>query len=260
MIRFLLIFILLFVTPVFAEEAIKLEPYTATYSVAYRGLKAGLLHFSLTPSKGNTYIYEIRVQPSYLARFVVSPKAIERSVLQIDENGVRPLTWLSKDGKSSTEDDGDLTFDWTAQQVSGTVEDESVALPAEPGLQDRLSMQIAVLTALLRDAQPGPIKMIDGDKIKHYNYERKGTSQINTDVGSFNTIIYESTREGSSRLKRIFHAPALGYLPVRLEHLKKGKLDTVMKLVAVTPKGGAGLGQPEDVLATVNTQKRVPHL
>lgn len=260
MMRSLLIFLLLFAVPAFAAEPISLKPYTATYAVAYRGLNAGLLHFSLTPAADNTYIYETHVEPSFLARLVVSPKAIERSVVQIDADGVRPLSWLSEDGKSGTDDDGSLTFDWSAQQVSGTVEDEAIAMPVEPGLQDRLSMQVAVLAALLRDAQPGPITMIDGDKIKQYNYDRKGTSQVSTGAGSFDTILYESTREGSSRLKRIYHAPALGYLPVRLEHLKKGQLDTVMELVAVTPQDGAGLDRTKNALAALETEQAASSL
>jgi hypothetical protein len=241
MIRFLIIFLFIIVSPLHAEEPASLSPYTATYSVKYRGFKAGLLHFTLTPAEDNTYIYETRAEPGFLASLIVSREAYERSVVQIDENGVRPLTWVSEDGKKKTEDDGSLTFDWTTQQVSGVVEDEPVTMSTEPGLQDRLSMQIAVLTAMLNDTKPGPVTMIDGDRIKKYSYERKGMLEIKTAVGNYNTILYESTRPGSSRFKRIYHAPELGYIPVLIETFKKGKRNTVIELIAVKPAEGAGL-------------------
>ncbi len=246
MVRYLVIFLMLLAPPVLAEDSISLTPYTATYAFHYRGFKAGLIHFELTPKADNTYVYTTRVEPGMLARLVVSPDAIEQTVVQIDDHGVRPLSWMSEDGKSSTDDDGKLVFDWAAQRVSGTVEDQTVTLPTRPGLQDRLSMQIAVLVALLQDAPPAPITMIDGDRIKLYSYTYKKTLQLDTAAGHFNTLLYESTRHGSSRLKRIYHAPALGYLPVRLETMRKGKRDSVLELMAVTPKEGAGAGDTQN--------------
>lgn len=245
MIRYLLIFMIVTATPAFAEGTIKPGPYTATYAVKYKGFSLGSLTFELRPAADDTYVYETRAKPGFLARFVVSPDAVERTVMRIDEDGVRPLSWFSEDGKSGTEDDGNYTFDWTSRQVTGTVEDEAVNLPTEPGLQDRLSMQVAVLTAMLRDEPPGTITMIDEDRIKHYSYEQQGTAQIEATGKSYETILYESTRPGSSRLKRIYHAPALGYLPVLFENLKDGKVETVMELIAVTPAEGTRIDEAE---------------
>ena len=240
MIRLFLMLFVAITAPAFAEQTVYPEFYTATYDVRYKGFKVGSLIFELRPAaEENTYIYESRPKPGLLARLVVSPKAVERTVLQIDEEGVRPLTWISEDGTAATEDDGNYTFDWTAQQVTGTIEDKAVALPTEPGLQDRLSMQVAILTALLRDEPPVIITMIDEDRIKHYSYERQGTAEIDAAGDTYQTILYASTRPGSSRLKRIYHAPELGYLPVRFENFKDGNLQTVMELVDVTLAAGA---------------------
>ncbi len=237
-IRFLLIVLVLFASPVFSQEIVQLKSYKASYSVKYRGFQAGYVHFVLLPQKENTYVYLTRVEPGLLARLVVSPEAFERTILKIDEHGVRPLSWMSEDGKSKTEDDGELTFDWDEQRVYGTVEDEEVEFPLEHGLQNRLSMQIQVLTALLSDEEPGSITVLDGEKIKHYNYVMKETQQVDSVAGRYHTILYESSREGSSRLKRIYHAPELDYIPVRFENLKNGKLETVMELVKVDLKDG----------------------
>lgn len=235
MLRFIFMFLLLLAPAAFAEKIVTLEPYNATYSVKYRGFEAGLLHFNLSQTTNQTYRYETRVKPGLLARFFVGPDAVERTVVQVDEHGVRPLSWFSEDGKKKTSHDGALAFDWEKNRVSGRVEDENVDMPIEPGVQDRLSMQVAVLAALQNKAQPAAISMIDGERVKHYSYELKGEQQVSTDAGSYATIIYESRRKGSSRLKRIYHSPELGYIPVRIEALRKGKIETVMELVSVTP-------------------------
>lgn len=241
MVRSLIIFLVLLAPPAFADEGISLTPYRATYAFHYRGFKAGLIHFTLSRQTENSYIYASRVEPGLLARLVVSPDAVEQTVLQIDAKGVRPLSWTSEDGTAKKDKDGRLLFDWAAQRVSGTVEGQTVTLPTRPELQNRLSMQVAVLVALLQDKPPAPITLIDGDRVKLYSYAYQKALQLDTAAGRFEVVLYESTRQGSSRLKRIYHAPALGYLPVRLETLRKGKRDSVLELVSVSPAEGPDL-------------------
>lgn len=216
-----------------AAEAATPAPYAATYAVSYRGFNAGQLHFELRPGEPGQFIYESRADPGLLARLVVSRKAVERSVMRIDENGVRPLSWFLSDGRSGSDNDAAIEFAWDEGRVHGTVKGEDVVLPTEQGLQDRLSIQIAVMTALLRGQDPGTIPLVADDQIKRYSYIRAGSERISTKAGEFETVLYESTRPGSSRLSRIWHAPALGYIPVRGEQVRKGKVETVMELVKV---------------------------
>lgn len=245
MLKFLpygIIFLLTIATPVLAAEPTLPEPFTAIYKVSYRGFQVGLLHFDLSINEEGAYVYETRAEPGLLARLLVSSKALERTVMQIDEQGVRPLVWFTEDGTSGTGKDGKLVFDWEAQKVSGTLDGERIDLPIEPGLQDRLSMQISVMTALLRGKAPGSISLVDDNRIKDYSYTRVGPAQISTAAGRFETVQFKSTRSGSSRVKHIWHAPVLGCLPVRVEQFKNGKSDTLMELTEVSP---ASTSHPE---------------
>lgn len=210
------------------------SPFVATYSVSYRGIGAGQLTFALKPTdKEGRFIYETTADPSFLARLIVSRAAVERSELQMDEQGVRPLHWMLSDGKSSDEDDGVLTFDWQDNVVTGTIEREAIELPMQPGLQDRLSIQLSVMTSLMRGAEPGTVPLIDDNRIKHYTYTKTGEATLDTALGSIDTVIYESTRKGSSRVARFWMAPKFDYLPVRAEQERKGKVETVMVIEAL---------------------------
>lgn len=154
--------------------------------------------------------------------------------MRIDANGVRPLSWFVEDGKIGNKQDGALVFTWEKGRVSGTIKGQPVELQTVPGLQDRLSIQIAVMTLLLRGDEPDVIAMIGDDEIKRYSYTRVGTEQIRTKIGEFATVLFESTRPGSSRVSRFWQAPALGYLPVRVEQVRDGKVETVLELVAMS--------------------------
>lgn len=204
--------------------------FTATYAASYRSIDAGQLTFTLSRASDDRFIYETKADPSFLARLVVSRNAFERSEMIIDEHGVRPLEWILEDGKSSARDDGRLVFDWQEGRVTGVADEKRIDLATQPGLQDRLSIQIAVMTALLRGEEPGTIPLIDDERVKHYTYRRAGNAAVNTPLGTFDTVIYESSREGSSRLSRFWMAPKLGWLPVRAEQIRKGKVETVMEL------------------------------
>lgn len=208
-------------------------PYIATYVVNYRGVEVGRLRFELRTEEAGRFVFETRAEPGMIASFVVGSDAVERSVMHIDQNGVRPLSWYLDDGKPGDAKDGALTFDWDEKRITGIVEGQRVQLPTEPQLQDRLSLQIAVLTTLLRGQVPSSIPLIDHNKIKRYSYRRTGAEQIKTPAGEFATVLYESTRPGSSRVSRVWHAPTLDYIPVRAEQVRKGKVETVMELIQV---------------------------
>src|SRR5918999_3050613 len=69
------------------------QPFTATYAVSYRGINAGTITFKFAREPSGNYVYETRPRPTGLARIFVSRAALERSVMQIDADGVRPIEW-----------------------------------------------------------------------------------------------------------------------------------------------------------------------
>jgi len=240
LLRFVLVFIVLslpFTATAPAAGPVTPTPYAATYAVKYRGLSVGQLHSRLISVGAEKFIFETRATPALLARLFVGGEAVERSVMRITEEGVRPLSWSVEDGKPGDKEDGALEFDWEANRVRGTVKGERVDRPAEPGLQDRLSLQVAVMTALLHGREPGTMPMIEGDRIKHYRISRTGSGRIETEAGTFETVQYEITRQGSSRRTRSWLAPALGYVPVHIERVRDGRIETVTELVTVAREG-----------------------
>jgi Protein of unknown function (DUF3108) len=208
------------------------QPFSATYAVTFRGINAGTITFDFARDAATgRYIYESHASPTGLARLFISRAALERSVIEIDAAGIRPIVWQLDDGKSGKEDDGELRFDWSRNTVSGEVEGEKVELQAEPGTQDRSSIQIAVATSLLRGVEPGTVALIDDNRVKRYTYTKKENAVVDSALGKLDTVIYESAREGgSSRTSRFWMAPSLEFLPVRAEQIRKGKVETVMLL------------------------------
>lgn len=217
-----------------AQPATLPPPFKATYAVSYRGLQGGKLTMQWSrEGESNRYMFETRVDPTMLASLFISDNAVERSEVEATATGVRPLRWETDDGKSGQKGDGKLTFDWASHKVTGTYKGKAVELPLTAGVEDRLSIQISVMSALLQNREPGNISFVNGDDIREYTYTRGKTETMQSKLGPVETVIYESTRPGSDRLSRFWHAPSLDYVPVRLEQVRKGKVETVMELIAL---------------------------
>ena len=85
--------------------------------------------------------------------------------------------------------------------------------------------------------EPGAITVVNGNKLQQYSYARARTETLDTKFGKLETVVYESARAGSNRVSRIWHAPSLGFVPVRAEQIRKGKVETVLVLVGLEQDG-----------------------
>ena len=123
----------------------------------------------------------------------------------------------------SVADDVALDFDWAAGRITGTAKGEPVDVPIEPNVQDPVSIQIATMVALMDGRQPGEIPLIEGPQAKLYAYTFERAESLETDGGTFDTLVYRSARAGSDRETLLWLAPSLGYLAVRVEQHRKGR-------------------------------------
>lgn len=208
-------------------------PSTATYRVEFRGINAGTLAFTMRPLAAGRYVYESVATPRGLAKLFVRGAVREASTFALDGGAIRPLEYVLDDGSPRTADDTQLAFDWDRGIASGQHEDAPVQIALAPGVQDRMSVQVLVMQQLASGVDPGRIAFIDRNELKEYEYRREGPATIETPLGRFETVVYSSTRAGSSRVSRIWYAPALAYTPVRGEQLRRGSVETVLTLVSI---------------------------
>jgi hypothetical protein len=207
-----------------AARCAGLEPFTASYSVKYSSFSIGSSRLALRrEGSADGWIIESRANASGLARLVASGTLVQTSWLVIDESGARPLRFRFDDGMERKQEDVALDFDWAAGRVRGTAKGEPVDLAVVPGLQDPVSIQIATMLALQQGRQPGRLAMLEGRRIKTYDYVFQRKERITTAAGSFDTLVYTSSRPGSERVAWMWLAPELGYVAVQMEQYRQGK-------------------------------------
>jgi hypothetical protein len=92
----------------------------------------------------------------------------------------------------------------------------------QPGLLDTMSVQIALMHELLSGRTPQYFVLVDKDKIKDYNFTAQGEEILQTVLGQHRTVIFRSSRPGSTDGTWYWCAPDLGFLPLKVER-REGK-------------------------------------
>ncbi len=210
--------LLLLALPAVAAATAGLRPFVATFAIDYGNLGVGTGRLELRhDDEPGRWVFESRSQARGLARLVIDSEVQQRSILSIDDAGVRPLHYRLDDGTAKTGRDVTLEFDWTAGRVTGTAEREAVDVNTTPGLQDALTMQLAAMHELAAGRRPQRFTMIEKQTPKVYAFEFLRSERLETAQGELDTLVYRSAREGSDRYTLQWFAPALGWLSVRSE-------------------------------------------
>ena len=216
-----------------------LVPFVAEYDVRYGSMVVGTSRTELSRSSPpGRWIIQSSSTASGFARIIASGTLVQRSAFELVPDGLRPLSYSFDDGTKRTGRDVRLEFDWRANKVRGTAEDEPIEIEASAGLQDAASMQALVLARLRSGAEPGTISMIEKDRIKQYRYALLRRERLKTAIGEFETVVYRSARDGSDRETISWFAPELGYAVVRAEQRIEGRKRGFQTLIRRFQPGG----------------------
>ena len=207
-----------------AEE---LEPFEASYAWSWHGATVAVATLRLERGDGDTWVYSSSSGPRGLGYlYPMRPKL--RSTLRITDQGVQPLSFKAEGAGDSH--NADVSFDWSAGRATGVYEGTEVDLSLKPGIQDDLSVQIAMMVELLHGRTPDHLWMIDRNSAREYRYRREGAQTIDTALGRIDTIVYSSHHEGSPRVTRFWCAPSAGYLPMRVEQKRIDSVEWSMEI------------------------------
>jgi hypothetical protein len=212
-------------------NADELKPFEASYTWIYHGMTVAVSTLKLEQHQ-DTWVYSSKSAPRGIGR-LFSERPTQQSTLKVTENGVRPLHYKADDGTSSTKRDADVQFDWDHNRATGVYEDAKVDMPLQPGTQDDLSVQIALMVELLTGRTPDRFLMIDKNNVREYRYTRDREDSIDTPLGKVDTVVYRAQKAGSPRVTRFWCAPSRGYIPMRVEQTKGDDVQWTLQVQSV---------------------------
>jgi hypothetical protein len=213
--------------------AAELTPFEASYAWSWHGATVAVSTLKLERQGSTNWVYSSTSDPRGLGRlYPMRPKLV--SVLRVTDQGVEPLEFHAEGG--GEDHNANVSFNWDVGRATGTYEGVKVDMPIKPGIQDDLSVQIALIADLLQDKTPENLSMIDKNSVRDYHYQREGDDTIDTPFGPIATIIYSSQHTGSPRITRFWCAPSMGYLPMRVEQKRIDKVEWTMEIKTLAPR------------------------
>jgi Protein of unknown function (DUF3108) len=216
-------------SPLDAALADPLEPFGASYSWIWHSATVAVSRVKLEHRAGDIWVYSSSSEPRGLGVLYPLRPAMQ-SVLRVTGQGVRPLSYHATDGTTANERGAEVSFDWDLLRAKGVYEGVPVDLPLKSGVQDDLSIQIALLVALRQGRAPGDLLLIDKNSIRQYSYRREDDETITTKLGQIQTTVYASHHEGSPRVTRFWCAPSKGFVPVRVEQKRLDSVEWTMEI------------------------------
>lgn len=221
--RYFNYFIVCFIATLFTVStsyaAKSLKPFTAEYTVKYRGLSLGKMQQSLTISKNKNYVFKQTMDASIP---FVNLDAKQQSEGLITTR-VQPLHYQYQTRYKGKDRLDKITFDWRRKRASFTYKNRQGQLPIKLGDQDQLSCLLQVRLKLIKTGKLKSCQIINGDRRSLYQFTRLKKETLETTRGPLSTLKLSRQRSGSSRNVLMWLAPELDYLPVKIEQYKKGK-------------------------------------
>ena len=207
-------------------------PFVATYTITWRGLPAGSSILELRETASQSYLYTSTDNAYGLFRLAFPHPLRQSSRLRIAAGEVEPLAFQAAGAGNPVM----ARFDWQAGRVTGTAKGKPLSLKLQPGTQDPLSVQIAIMLKLQARNPPDAFWMLNTDEIDRFQYVRHEETTLDTPLGKLHTILYTSHAPGSDKTTYLWLAPALDYMPARAEQRVKGSTQVALEIRAFTPK------------------------
>ncbi len=224
----------LMATKAFAADAdVLLTEHSHQYEIEWNGIALGEGTISLAREADGCYQYTSTTDPIALVRWTYgSPREQSRFCI---EDGQLFAQQFEYSIKKRSKEGFRLDFDWAAKQVrtlkGGVMTQRDVPQPA----YDRFLIREAVRLWVIRhQAGEAPAEaeftMVDDDRIKTYRFAVIGPETIDTPTGKIDTVRVDRT-DSAKRPSHYWMAPSLDYVPVKIEQLRKDKVELRMVLV-----------------------------
>jgi hypothetical protein len=204
----------LFIPAALYAQDSSLQPFQASYVWYWHGAEVALSRVTLTHQSDDLWSYDSSTRPRGIG--VLHPERPDlHSLMRITDGQVTPLQF--KATGSGRQHDANVSFDWDHGRATGLYEGVELNLPVPAGVQDDLSVQIAMLAQLRAGKPLERVMEIDKSSVREYDYTRESDEALDTALGRIDTTVYALHHPGSPRTTRFWCAPSLGYIPLQVQ-------------------------------------------
>lgn len=218
--------------------------FQSLYTISINDFAIGESRLDLEAQANGRYRYRSDTHSVGFARLFRSDRVQESSLFVLHRGRIRPLEYRFDHTGSKKGRHAFLDFDWKARKVANTVEGHTWEMEIPSNALDKLVVQVAVMMDLSAGKEQLTYAIADGGKLKEYHFAIVGRETVKVPAGEFEVVKIERLRKDNDRTTHLWCAPALGYLPVRIEQIEHEDGVTYLSELKQTSLGAAPAGKP----------------
>jgi hypothetical protein len=201
------------------SAAPRLAPFEVDYEINRSGLTLIEMHRRLRSNGYGEFRFESDSETTGALSWFVKDRIHEATLWRRQDDWLQPLTYRYVQRGGKNEKHIELIFDWTANTVTDRDSQPLWRAEIPPQTTDKLLYQLQLMLDLQAGRETLAYTIADSGKLRHYRYQRVGEERLQLALGTYATI--KLHRDAGRRSTTIWCAPALNYLPVRIEHTEK---------------------------------------
>lgn len=194
-------------------------PFSATYDLYRNGNRLGTTTIELSREESGTWVYELssKAEKGFIGLVGAGYEESTRW-LSAGERLV-PLTFRREQHVAFSDRSYEAHFDWTADRAWGRARDREWQVE---DLEDDTLDRLLVNLALVRDLRCGRdelvYRVLEKGETDTWRFHRKGESRVATPDGEYLAVRIAKHHDSPHRESLTWHAPALDWMAVRIEH------------------------------------------
>jgi len=119
--------------------------------------------------------------------------------------------------------DWSADFDWQQGKVYSVYPDGESTLDLEPGILDEAALGLVIRAGLERGEDDWTAPLLDEEKIEQAHFRVRDVEDVQTALGCMRVHVVEKVRgEGNKRYTRTYYAENQQFVPVLMQHGKRG--------------------------------------
>ena len=243
MIRAALTLLLILGCQICPAATLQLDHFVASFVLKAFGTTVGRSEWRLVPTEDRQFLWESRSETAGAGALLRDVYVTERSQSEIHGRSFRPLEYhYDRQGENATRNVR-VTFDWQSGVVLNTAKGHTWRMSLPPGTLDKLSYLLALMGDLADGKRSMRYTIADGGRLKTYDMREAGTETLDTALGTLETLKIRRLRADHGEAM-LWCAPALGFLPVKLENRDRDGRLVSMYIQSIEGRPPTGIRRP----------------
>jgi hypothetical protein len=198
------------------------RPYRATYDVYRNGKLLGKSVSVLSRAENGQWQYQVSMEATKGMGGLLGGEIHESARFTMQAGVLQPEHYDLNQKVAFSKIRRNVEFDWAAKRAQGKNKKKDWQLALQGDEIDRLSANIRIRQHLAAGKTLLSFTTVEKGELKVRDFEALEAETVTTVLGDMLAIPVHRKHSNSKRTTVIWHAPELGYLPVRVEHAKQG--------------------------------------